>query len=131
MREKIQQFMIGRYGHDQLNKVMLTAALILFIVSLFIRVSIPYYLAIALLIYCIFRMMSRNTTKRLQENVAFSRFLLKITSFFSGRKKRFEERNTHRYYKCPTCRQQLRVPKGKGKISINCPKCHNTFTKIT
>lgn len=131
MREKLQQFMNGRYGHDQLNKVMLTAALILFIVSLITRLSLLYYFAIVLLIYCIFRMMSRNSTKRLEENVAFSRFLHKITSFFSSRKKRFEDRKTHAYYKCPTCRQQLRVPKGRGRISINCPKCHNSFTKTT
>ena len=28
---------------------------------------------------------------------------------------------------CPSCKTRLRVPKGKGKLKISCPKCSHSF----
>lgn len=119
----LARFMSGRYGTDKLNMVLLTVGLVLSLVGLFITLPIlKLCLMLAsyiLLGISIFRTFSRNTYKRYQEN---RRFLL----FLQKRKDR-----QHRYYDCPRCRQQVRVPRGKGKISITCPRCKEKFVKKT
>lgn len=117
------RFMSGRYGTDKLNMVLLTAGLIFSLVGLFIRLPVLnlccMLFSYGLLGYSLFRTFSRNTYKRYQEN---RRFLLL--------KQKWTDRQ-HRYYTCPRCRQQVRVPRGKGKISISCPKCKEKFVKKT
>lgn len=118
-----RSFMTGRYGTDKLNTVILVAGVVICLVSMFIRVPavnvILTVLSYGLLIWAIFRTLSRNTYRRYQENQRFF-------SFFDRLKDR-----KHRYFKCPRCRQRVRVPKGKGKIAITCPKCKERFVKKT
>ncbi len=117
-----RNFMSGRYGTDKLNMVILWTSIIVMVISLFcagpvqLVLSVIYY---GLLIWAMFRTFSRNTYKRYQEN---RRFLAKL--------ERIRDRN-HRYYACPKCRQTVRVPRGKGKIAITCPKCRERFVKKT
>ena len=117
------RFMSGRYGTDKLNMVLLTGGLIFSLAGLFVRLPVLnlsfMLLSYGLLGYSLFRTFSRNTYKRYQEN---RRFLL-LTQKWTDRQ--------HRYYNCPRCRQQVRVPRGKGKISITCPKCKEKFVKKT
>lgn len=131
MKRRLQNFMYGRHGQDDLNKFMSIISLILMLVSLFTGWTILYSLALAVLIYSIFRMFSRNTYKRGQENLSYLTLLGKVTSYFFGIKTKFMQRRTHAFYKCPSCRSQLRVPKGRGLISITCPKCKTSFEKRT
>ena len=118
-----RRFMQGRYGGDKLNIALIWVAFSAYIVSLLIPIKLVklvlllvYY---GLLIWAIFRMLSRNTYKRYQENRKYLRFV-----------ERLKDRQ-HRYFDCPRCRQQVRVPRGKGKISITCPKCGEKFVKKT
>lgn len=118
-----RHFMLGRYGGDKLNIALIWVAFGAYILSLFIPVAgikllllLVYY---GLLIWAIFRMFSRNTYKRYQENRKYLRLL-----------DRLKDRQ-HKYFDCPRCRQQVRVPRGKGKISITCPKCKEKFVKKT
>ena len=119
----LRSFMQGRYGTDKLNMAILTAGVILSV--LVILISNPLLdgaltlIAYGLMFWAIFRMLSRNTYKRYQEN---RKFLLLVD--------RIKDRN-NRYYACPKCRQTVRVPKGKGKIAITCPKCREKFVKKT
>ena len=119
----IQRIMMGRYGSDQLNLALLSAGLILTVISMFagntLVVLVTTLLSYVLLFVALFRCFSRNTYKRYNEN---RRFLLMID--------RLKDRN-NRYYSCPKCRQTVRVPKGKGKIAITCPKCREKFIKKT
>lgn len=131
MKERLARFMYGRYGEDNLNRFLSILALILCIISLLTRWTVLSTLAIALLVFTMFRMFSRNTGRRQQENLAYLRAKGKITGFFSRIKKRLHDRKTHRYYKCPSCRQEVRVPKGKGRIRIHCPKCQTSFERVT
>ena len=118
-----RHFMSGRYGTDKLNSAILTVAVVLCLVSLFI----PYmpvklgFMAVyyGLLVWAITRILSRNTYKRYRENRKFLQLLDRIKD------------RQHRYYDCPRCHQQVRVPRGKGKISITCPKCREKFIKKT
>ena len=118
----MRRFMDGRYGHDRLNMTMLVVGCVLCFVQIFVPSGVGVILTIlseALLILSLLRCFSRNTYKRYNEN---RKFLLLID--------RIKDR-THRYYACPKCRQTVRVPKGKGKIAITCPKCREKFIKKT
>ena len=123
IRMALQRFMMGRYGTDKLNTYILGLGVIFCLLSMFIPVAIVNLvmtvLAYALMIWAIFRTLSRNTYKRYQEN---RRFLMLLD--------RIKDRE-HRYFDCPRCRQPVRVPRGKGKIAITCPKCKEKFTKKT
>jgi len=122
-KQALQRFMMGRYGTDKLNTALLCAALIIMVVNLFIHVNwlnwILILLGYVLWGLVIFRILSRNTYRRYRENRRYLLFL-----------QRLKDRE-HRYYDCPKCRQQVRVPKGKGKIAITCPKCREKFIKKT
>lgn len=119
----IRHFMVGRYGTDKLNNAILWVGVAACLVSLFIRVPVLNLvltlLSYALMGLAIFRMLSRNTYKRYQENRKYMLFL-----------QRLKDRQ-HRYFICPRCRQSVRVPRGKGKIAISCPKCREKFIRKT
>jgi hypothetical protein len=119
----LRRFMMGRYGNDKLNMVILGAGLVACLVSMFIHFA-PVNLALTVISYAlmgwaIFRTFSRNTYKRYQENRKYMMFV-----------QRLKDRE-HCYFDCPRCRQQVRVPRGKGKIAISCPKCKEKFIKKT
>jgi len=119
----LRNFMVGRYGTDKLNMVILCAGLVACLVSAFIdSVQVNLLLtavSYGLMIWALYRSFSRNTYKRYQENRKFLQFF-----------DRLKDRE-HRYYDCPKCRQVVRVPRGKGKIAITCPKCRERFVKKT
>jgi predicted membrane protein len=142
MREKMARFMIGRNGTDALAKFFLIVSLILWIITMFTHNAIIYILAVAALIYSYFRIMSRNIQKRYYENQKYLQMTAGIRSFVTGlvskssyqRSKAAydrEQRKMYRIFYCPACKQKIRVPKGKGKICITCPKCKMDFLKRT
>ena len=123
MAAALRDFMTGRYGTDRLNMVILCAGLGASVLSMMIPVQplnvIFWALSYVLMILAIWRSLSRNTYKRYQENRKFLQFF-----------DRLKDRQ-HRYFDCPKCRQMVRVPRGKGKISITCPRCREKFVKKT
>ena len=132
MKEKLIRFMQGRYGVDQLSKFLLILGLVVVVISALFnsRVSlILYILGWVLVIYCYFRVFSRNIPKRYAENQAFLEKTYKIRMFFQKQKNIWQQRKTHHIYTCPSCKQKIRIPKGKGKIEVRCPKCGATFIK--
>lgn len=133
-RESFMRFMQGRYGVDALGKIINAFSLILLLAGLFTRFGLLYLLGIALLIYEYYRMFSRNIQKRYQENQKFLTFKYKMAIKFGKIKKAFKPRadaKTHKIYKCPSCKQKVRVPKGRGRIEIICPKCKEKFIRKT
>ncbi len=129
MKEKFRKFMIGRYGVDSLSKFMLGTAVVLLVFAMGFRNNFLNTLACLLVLLCYFRMFSRNYQKRAEENQKFLELKGKAATFLKREKEYFEQRKTHHIYKCPSCKQKIRVPKGKGKICITCPKCHTEFIK--
>ena len=129
MREKFQRFMAGRYGVDELSKFLNIVLLVLLVLSIFIRSGILYLLALGILIYSYFRMFSRNISKRYEENQKFVNFRYRNVVKWNNFKKRFAQRKEYRFYRCPQCKQTVRVPRGRGKICITCPKCRTEFVK--
>ncbi len=126
---KMQQFMIGRYGADDMGKFMSACSIISLLISMFTGWQFFYWLGLFLIIYLYFRMFSKNVSKRYQENQKFLGIRNKVTGKWSIFKKHAAESKTHRFFKCPQCKQKVRVPKGRGKICITCPKCRNEFVK--
>lgn len=123
--QRIAAFMQGRYGLDGLGRFLLVLSMIFLLISIMIRpVRFLYVIGIGILLYEYYRMFSRNVSKRYQENMRFM-------GFVNGQRQRFAQRKTHKIFKCPNCSQKIRVPKGKGKICIKCPKCRIEFIKKT
>ncbi|MDY5774861.1 MAG: hypothetical protein SPK14_03415 [Lachnospiraceae bacterium] len=129
MRERMQGFMAGRYGTDQLSKVILWISLACLAVSMFTRLNVFYILGLVLLIYTYYRMFSRNVAKRYAENQKYLNWRYGFAVRRNKRKVHWEQRKIYRFYKCPQCRQKVRVPKGKGKVAITCPKCRMEFVR--
>ncbi len=123
LRRAMTTFMTGRYGTDKLNMTILTAGLVICLVAMFFQ-SYGLRLALTLVSYgCVlwamFRTFSRNTYRRYQENRKFLMLLDRIKD------------REHLYFDCPRCHQPVRVPRGKGKIAITCPRCQEKFVKKT
>ena len=129
MREKLRQFMIGRYGTDGLNQFLSIASLVLLLIAIISRVSLFTYLGAALLIFCYYRTFSRNISKRTEENYRFYTLKDRVDNKFKGWKEQWANRKVYHYYRCPQCRQKLRVPRGRGRIQISCPRCGTQFSK--
>ncbi len=129
MRERMQGFMAGRYGTDQLSKLILWISLVCLAVSMFTRLNVFYILGLVLLIYTYYRMFSRNVAKRYAENQKYLNWRYGFAVRRNKRKVHWEQRKIYRFYKCPQCRQKVRVPKGKGKVAITCPKCRMEFVR--
>ena len=125
----LRRFMAGRYGSDQLNNALLLLGLVLIVVEWISRWRWVSLFVLALLILCYFRMFSRNIQARYAENQWFLRRWGPVSNRLRNMLARFRDRKTHRYFKCPQCKQRLRVPRGRGKINITCPHCHHQFIR--
>lgn len=131
MREKIVRFMYGRYGVDKLSKHLVFGAVIVSVAGIFLPVGILYPVSLAMLIWGYFRIFSRNTGKRYQEAVAYEKFLGKLKKGPAQLKYEMQQRKDYRIFKCPNCKQRLRIPKGRGNVEIRCRKCSAVFRKRT
>lgn len=127
----LQRFMYGRYGNDSLNTVLMICGMVLVLLSALPYCDILYAVAAVLWGFAIFRTYSRNINKRQRELYKFKSITSGIGKKADTKKKIWNERKTHRYFKCKNCKTILRVPKGKGKIKISCPKCRTEIIKKT
>lgn len=118
-KEKFRQFMIGRYGVDDFSKFLLGAVIVFIVLSIFIHSIIFEFLIVLLLVYSYYRMFSKNISARYQEN---QKYQLTVTHM--------KQLRTHHFYRCPQCKQKIRVPRSGGKrVEITCPKCQTKFIK--
>ncbi len=128
MKAWFQRFMSGRYGFDQLNGFLCILSLILVVLGAWLS-GFLYWLGLALLLWCYYRIFSRNIQKRYAENMKYLSLQNQAKDWLARQKLRFDQRKVYRYFKCPHCRQSIRVPRGRGRISITCPKCGTSFIK--
>ena len=132
MREKLAKFMSGRYGPDALFRFQVGAALVLELLAIPLRrhgtlYSLMNYGAFVLLVWAVFRALSRNVQKRYLENLHFQELFGRARRQSRMNKEKFSQRKDYRFFVCPTCKTNLRVPKGKGEIYITCAKGGNRF----
>ncbi len=126
----LRRFMTGRYGSDQLNIALMVLYLILVMIEIFVQFLPLAILTLLLIFMIIFRMLSRNYEKRRKENAAFLRVWNPIQRCFSGWLFRVKD-TSHRYIRCKKCKERLRLPRGKGRIEVTCPKCRERFITRT
>ena len=127
IRERLARYMAGRYGIDRLYYFLLAICFILIVINLFVNSYIISLLESALFVYALYRVMSRNIYKRQQENEKFVKFADQPKKFINLQKCKNRDRKTHVYRKCPSCKNNLRLPKEKGKHTVVCPCCKHRF----
>ena len=132
MKEKLANFMQGRYGFDQLYRFLLLSGVVCLLLSSLLR-EVPFlsavcnYASVALLIWAVYRSMSRQIEKRYLENLHYLERMGAVHQHFRMSREKFQQRKEYKFFVCPTCKTNLRVPKGKGKVNITCSKCGNRF----
>lgn len=126
IRNAIQRFMYGRYGNDQLNLFLIVLYFVLYMVLLFLDWAPLYWISLAIFACFVFRLLSRNIPRRREENSRFLRLTNPVLRWFRFQRTVHRDKE-HRYFKCPNCGQQLRVPRGKGRITVTCRGCGATF----
>lgn len=129
MTEKIRRFMAGRYGSDQLGRFLLVTAVLCMVVSMLFRSSLWNLAAILLIVLCYYRMLSKNVSRRYSENMQYLKYSGRVSGLFRSKKRYLSQLKDFHIYRCPSCKQKIRIPRGKGRISITCPKCRTEFIK--
>lgn len=124
---KMAIFFQGRYGIDELYKFLFILFWIIAILSIFIRNPIIYLLEILICVFMFYRSLSRNIYKRQSENMRYLKMRDKVKGKITLQKRKWSERKTHIYRKCPNCKAEIRLPKKKGKHVCTCPRCKKDF----
>lgn len=136
LNAKFARFMQGRYGMDDFAKAESMCVWVFLILSLLLS-WVPYLSLVlttlfwALIIHMYFRVFSKNISKRYTENQKFLYYRSKVANRRERLKKEHAQKGAYKFYSCPGCKQRVRVPKGRGKICITCPKCKMEFVKRT
>ena len=131
MINRYQRFMYGRYGNDELNFVLIALSLLLSLISNFDKLWFFYFISVVPIGVAIFRFLSRNTNARYNERLRFIAIISVLKNKYIKIRSRYRDRKTHKFFICKKCKATLRLPKGRGKIKITCPKCGNTMIKKT
>lgn len=129
MREKMYRFMQGRYGLDGFSNALVWIALVIILLNMFIKSQLLSLLCTVVIIFAYYRIFSRNHTKRIMENRWYYDHTQRIRKWWYKLKNRTKQRLNYRIFVCPKCKQKVRVPKGKGKIEVSCPKCRDKFIR--
>ena len=122
----LRKLMYGRYGSDHLSFFLLFLYVVLIFISALPHMAWVSWLALAVLLWNLFRMFSRRIDRRRAENARFLALFGPIIRWFKMRRTIHRDKD-HRYFKCPNCGQYLRVPRGTGKITVNCRNCGASF----
>ena len=121
------KFMKDRYGIDELYKFLLLICFVLLVINTFVSNNIIRLFEVLLIVIIFYRYMSKNIKLRKKENDKYLEIKDKIIKLFDYNKKKYTDRNTHMYKKCPKCKQKIRLPLKKGKHTVKCPNCGNRF----
>lgn len=127
--QKIREFMYGRYGMDWLSLALVIGGFVFYTLYVFTRFALLYFVSLVLYGIAIFRTLSKNTVKRRSENQKFLSIWYKIKNWWIGIRADFDELKAYKHFKCPSCGQKIRIPRGRGKVEIRCPKCSQKFVK--
>ena len=122
----LRKLMYGRYGSDQLSLFLLLVYLVLIVLSGLPHLGVLSWLALAVLLWDLFRIFSRRIDRRRAENARFLTLAGPAVRWVRMRVTVFRDKE-HRYFRCPNCGQYLRVSRGKGKINVTCRNCGASF----
>lgn len=126
LRQSISRFMYGRYGIDRFHYFLMILFLIIAVANCFVRTFLLQLLQSGLLVYMFFRVFSKNIYKRSRENEWFLRGKSKAVDFINFQKNKASDKS-HCYKKCPHCKSKLRLPRKRGRHTVECPRCKKDF----
>ncbi len=129
MKDKFIRFMQGRYGTDQLSKAMMIVGLVAMLIASIFPNNIIYLLSLLLIIISYIRIFSKDHQKRYKENQWYLKHFSFVNHLIPNLQRKINQSKQYHIYKCPKCKQKMRIPRGKGKIQIRCRKCGNEFIK--
>ena len=112
---------------DELGQFTFIVYIVLFVLNMITRNVFLYYLELIVCFLFLFRALSKNLTKRYEENSSYLAIRDRVARFFRIQKRRWTDRKTHVYRKCPYCKTTIRLPRIKGTHSTTCPKCKRDF----
>ena len=122
-------FMTGRYGGDQLSRASVITGLVLYVLAMLTRFTLFSYLGLALYIWSLYRMFSRNVEKRGLENQKYLQIVGNFRTNTTQAKNRAKNSKEYKYFKCPQCHSWLKLPRGVGEVTVTCGKCQHQFRK--
>ena len=125
------RIMQGRYGADNFSRFLSMLALIFLAIGFLSGIKWFFILGVILILYYYFRFFSKNREARKKENIKYLAVEFKLRDKWKKHKQMQAEKDTHRFFRCPGCKQTVRVPKGHGKVEVTCPKCGKTFIRKT
>ena len=128
---KYRQFMYGRYGADEICFALTILSIIIMLISNIDKLRFLYFIALIPLAVSLWRSLSRDTNARYNERIKFLKFMKGPKEKIILLINKVKDRKNYRFFICLNCKATLRLPKGRGKIKITCPKCNNTFIKKT
>lgn len=133
MKDKMLTFMQGRYGVDALSNFLMWMGIAIAVLCIFLPARILVLAGWLLILYAYIRIFSKNISKRYAQNQKFLDRTWTIRNAYAKIKYRIkygkQTDSAYRIYKCRKCGQKIRIPKGKGRIRITCPKCQYQFKK--
>ncbi len=129
VKQTVRSFMNGRYGGDELSKVLLWGGFALYILGSLADIPLLAYLGLAAYVFVIYRMFSKNIEKRRAENQRYVSRLNGLKTRWSQAAVRRQNRKEYKYFKCPACHSWLRLPHGVGEVSVTCGRCKHQFKK--
>lgn len=125
--ERVNKWMTGRNGSDELGTTALGLSIVALLVSLIARLRWLDIIALALALYSCWRLISKNVSQRRKENRIFLSKIGPIGQWIKNPHASFEEARAYKHLTCPACQKKMRVPRGKGKMRVTCPACHKKF----
>ncbi|SFB96007.1 hypothetical protein SAMN04488102_10214 [Alkalibacterium subtropicum] len=128
---KLMFYMKGRYGYDELSKVLILFGLVLSIFSNFTGGGILNLLALASIAYGGLRVLSREKGNRRRELQQYIKLKQSVLSSYRKYRNRWIQRKAFKITKCPSCKQKIRIPRGRKKVRVTCPSCQNKFIRKT
>lgn len=128
---KAMRWMSGRYGVDEFSRFLTIVGLALSLLATVLGIPGVSIVGLFAMTYAVMRGLSRDQGRRLKENQWYQKKKYKVTQTYYRWKNKLQQRKVYRFYKCPSCKQKLRVPRGKKKIKITCPNCSTQFVKKT
>lgn len=124
-RYKLQKFMIGRYGPDNLYQFLLKLYIVLFIIDLFIQSKILSMIELVVVLILFYRFFSKNISRRRKENQAYLKMKKVVLKPFKNLKRNYQDRDYYVYKKCHKCKTTLKLPLPlkRGIQKVKCPTC--------
>lgn len=126
----LRRVMYGRYGGDQLSIFLVALYLVLYLISGLPHMGGLAWLASLIMLTALYRCLSHRIDKRRAENARFMEAAGPVIRWFRLRRTMHRDKD-HCYFKCPNCGQRLRVPRGKGKITVTCRNCGVSFEETS